>query len=595
MKSTFYSLFVLSVLLISCVTQHDPDITLKYDQNISLEYQDVIDAYQQLEDAYPQASLSEIGRTDIGKPLHLFMISKDKDFDPVSLRKKGKCIVFINNGIHPGEPEGIDASLQFAWDILSNKRDLKKYLDNTVIAIIPVYNIGGSLDQSRFYRMNQDGPIYKGRRRNAKNMDLNRDFAKQETKNAQSFAKIFTYLNPDVFLDTHTTNGSDHQFTITLIETMHSKMEGDMGQFFRKKMLPELYKGMEDNSEYGMVPYVQSINYGNIRMGISGFNDHPYYSTGYASLFNCYAMMTENLVYKYFPDRVRSVIDFITELVAFTNDNAEEIRKLKDEADEIVKTKEKFHLAWQLDRENHEDLLFKGYEYVMSEGSGQGRRRGSYDHNQPWEEVIPYYTDFNPTLTVKKPYAYVVPQAWEEIIEKFDNNSVTYHRLTEDKLIEVESYYIDEVTASTRATQGHKLNTKINVRSEIQKMQYYKGDYVVLVNQHSNKYIVEMLEPQAPNSLLVWNYFDPILESSDFYSIWGFESHLFELLEEDEDLRKALDDKKESDPAFAADRVQQLQFLYEISEASEIEKWQKLYPVSRINSEIDLPLGEQPA
>jgi len=286
------------------------------------------------------------------------------------------------------------------------------------------------------------------------------------------------------------------------------------------------------------------------------------------------------------------VIDFITQLVTFTNDNAEEIRKLKDEADEIVKTKEKFNLAWELDREYHEDLLFKGYEYVMSEGSGQGRRRGSYDHNQPWEEVIPYYTDFNPTLTVKKPYAYVVPQAWEEIIEKFDNNSVTYHRLKEDMLIEVESYYIEESTPSTRATQGHKLNNNIKVRSKVQEMQYYKGDYIVLVNQHSNKYIVEMLEPHAPNSLLVWNYFDPILESSDFYSIWGFESHLFELLEEDEELRKALDDKKAADPDFASDRVQQLQFLYEISEASEIEKWQKLYPVSRINKEIDLPLGE---
>ena len=590
MKRSIFILFVLSLVLASCNTTPEVNINLKYDDNISLQYDEVIDAYQQLADAYPEAQLTEYGKTDIGKPLHLFMMSLDKDFDPSSIRKKGRCIVFINNGIHPGEPEGIDASIQFAWDLLSGKDDLKKYLDNTVIAIIPVYNIGGSLDQSRFYRMNQDGPIYKGRRRNAKNMDLNRDFAKQETKNAQTFASIFTWLNPDVFLDTHTTNGSDHQYTITLIETLHSKLDPEMGKFYKNQMLPDLYKRMEENSEYGMIPYVATMNYGDIRQGIISYNDHPYYSTGYAALFNCYSFMTENLVYEYFPDRVRSVVDFLTQLVGFTSDNAEEMRELKDNADEAVKTMDEFHLAWKIDPEQSEDLLFKGYEYVRSEVSGPGRRRGVYDHNQPWEEIIPHYTEYNPILSVKRPYAYILPQAWEELVEKFDNNAVEYFRLSEDIEIEVESYYIENSKASTRATQGHKLNQGVEVSSKTQKIQYYKGDYIIHANQHSNKYIVEMLEPHAPNSFFVWNYFDPILESHDFYSIWGFESHLFELLEEDAELKQDLEAKKAADPAFAASPVQQLQYLYEKSDAHEIEKWNRLYPVGRINTKIDLPL-----
>lgn len=590
MKHSIFIFFVFSLLLTSCNLTPEVDINLKYDENISLEYAEVIDAYQQLADAYPEASLTEYGKTDIGKPLHLFMISKDKDFDPASIRKKGRCIVMINNGIHPGEPEGIDASIQFAWDLLAGKNDLKKYLENTVIAIIPVYNIGGSLDQSKYYRMNQNGPIYKGRRRNAKNMDLNRDFAKQETKNAQTFAQIFTWLNPDVFLDTHTTNGSDHQYTITLIETLHSKLDPAMGKFYKNTMLPDLYKRMEDNSEYGMIPYVATMDYGDIKKGIVSYNDHPFYSTGYAALFNCYSFMTENLVYTYFPDRVRSVVDFLTQLVAFTNDNADEIRKLKDNADEAVKSLDEFELAWEINPEVSEDLLFKGYEYIRSENSGERRRRGVYDHTQPWEEIIPHFTEYNAILSVKRPYAYILPQAWEEIVEKFDNNEVEYFKLTEDTEIEVESYYIDKTSPSNRATQGHKLNQNVEVSSKIQSIQYYKGDYIIPVNQHSNRYIVQMLEPHAPNSFFAWNYFDPILESHDFYSIWGFESHLFELLEEDNDLRALLEAKKEADPVFAASPVQQLQFLYENTEASEIEKWNRLYPVGRINSLIDLPI-----
>ncbi len=589
MKQALILIFVMA-LIAGCKNNEDLDINLKYDENLSLEYDQVIDAYQQLARHYPQAKFIEMGKTDIGKPLHLFMISKNKDFDPASIKRKGKCIIMIINGIHPGEPEGTDASIQFAWDILRNKDEMQKYLDNSVIAIIPVYNIGGALDRSRYYRMNQDGPIYKGRRRNAKNMDLNRDFAKQETKNAQTFAKTFTYLNPDVFIDTHTTNGSDHQYTITLIATMHNKLDREMGLFFKEKMLPDLYKGMTDNSEYDMIPYVMTFNRGDIKSGLITYNDLPLYSTGYTSLFNCYSFMTENLVYKYFPDRVRSVVDFFTQVIDFTSNNAAEIRALKEKADEAVKSQEIFPIEWKLDDSQNEYLVFNGYEYSYIETPITGRRKGFYDHDKPWTDTIPYYTTYKPVTTVARPYAYIIPQAWEEIALKLMNNGVIAYQLKEDAMLEVESYYIDDVTRSQRATQGHYLNNSIKVHKTVQAIQYYKGDYIIKVNQHSNRFIVEMLEPHAPSSYFAWNFFDSILEAHDFYSVWGFESHFLELLDQDENLRTEFDQKKMDDHDFANDPVAQLQYLYQKAPVSEIEKWNRLYPVSRLAKEIELSL-----
>lgn len=580
--------FAMAGLLIfsACSKQEEPDIILKYDDNLSLEYHEVIDAYTQLANYYPQAKLMEVGMTDIGKPLHLFMISGDSDFDPESIREKGKSIILINNGIHPGEPEGIDASIQFSWDILRNKNDLKKYLDKVVIGIIPVYNIGGALDRSKYYRTNQNGPIYNGRRRNARNLDLNRDFAKQETKNARSFAQTFLYLNPDVFLDTHTTNGSDHQYTITLIATLHSKLDTAMGAFFKNRMLPELYDRMEENSEYGMIPYVQMRNYfGDIKDGIMAYNDDPFYSTGYTSMFNCYSFMTENLVYKYFPDRVRSVVDFLTQLTSFTYDNCSEIRKLKDEADKKIREQEIYHLDWELDMSYSEDLLFKGYEYIRPEPSEGRRARGYYDHDRPWTDTIPYYTKYDPVLTVGKPWAYIIPQAWSDIVDKLRYNNVLVYRMKKDTNLEVESYYIENAEPSQRTSQGHHINRNIEVRLVNQEMPYYKGDYVVITNQHANKYIVEMLEPHAPNSYFAWNYFDPILESHDFFSFRSFESQLMELRDTDEDIRAALEKRKAEDEDFAKDRMAQLRFLYEHSPMFEIEKYNNLYPVARLMSE----------
>ncbi len=64
----------------------------------------------------------------------------------------------VNNGIHPGEPCGIDASVKLARDILAKDNELWPLMDSTVLCIIPVYNIGGAHNRSSFNRANQNGP-----------------------------------------------------------------------------------------------------------------------------------------------------------------------------------------------------------------------------------------------------------------------------------------------------------------------------------------------------------------------------------------------------------------------------------------------------
>jgi hypothetical protein len=68
---------------------------------------------------YPQQmKLINYGTTDVGKPLTLIVLSKDKVFDPAQIKKQNKRVLLINNGIHPGEPEGIDASMMLVRDLL---------------------------------------------------------------------------------------------------------------------------------------------------------------------------------------------------------------------------------------------------------------------------------------------------------------------------------------------------------------------------------------------------------------------------------------------------------------------------------------------
>jgi len=585
MKNILYLIFAMVLLLPGTLNAQDRDLQsmLRYSENRSMTYEEAIEFYTLLDREYPEAVMKEMGMTDAGRPLHLFIISGDKTFDPAELHRKGKTILLINNGIHPGEPEGIDASAQFALDILKDSEGLKKYLKNTVIAIIPVYNIGGALNRSAYFRINQNGPDEKGARRNTRFLDLNRDFVKQESRDARSFAAIYSYLDPDLFLDTHTTNGSDHQFTVTLIATQPEKMFPEMEEYFRNQMLPALYDGMLKDHKNEMVPYVQYTDRGQIK-AITGFNETPFYSTGYSALFNSFGFMTETLVYKPYAQRVKGTYQFITELVKYASRNSRDIIRLRTKANQLTIAQNDYVLNWQQDDSRWDTVIYRGYMYDETVAPISGRKTGFYNREKPYVDTIKYFNYFNPSLTVKAPEAYIVPFAWEEVIDRLKANGVNMMQLENDTVLTVESYYIDKFEPAKRATQGHYYNSNVTVHSVTQKMDYFRGDYIVPVNQRANKYIVYMLEPQSEAGFFAWNFFDASLEGQDWYSVWGFESHLKELLDHDPVLKAAFEKAKKEDEKVASDPVAQLQWLYEHTPASELEKRTNLYPVGRLNN-----------
>src|SRR5690606_15852927 len=137
-------------------------IAFERDSNTTATYEEVIAHYRALDEAYEACTLLTCGPTDSGKPLHLFVMAKDGLFDPQRVHEQDRPVILINNGIHPGEPEGIDASMMLARDMLAGK----SLPDNAVLCIIPVYNIGGMLNRGTS-RANQNGPESYGFRGNA--------------------------------------------------------------------------------------------------------------------------------------------------------------------------------------------------------------------------------------------------------------------------------------------------------------------------------------------------------------------------------------------------------------------------------------------
>ena len=109
---------------------------------------------------------------------------------------------------------------------------------------------------------------------------------------------------------------------------------------------------------------------------------------------------------------------------------------------------------------------------------------------------------------------------------------------------------------------------------------FRKGDFVVLCNQPQNRYIIETLEPTAPDSFFAWNYFDSILQAKEGYSDYVFEETAEALLQNDPELKKAFLEKKRKEPIFARSSKAQLDFLYLHSPNAEPERMR--YPVYRM-------------
>ena len=113
--------------------------------------------YENLAKAYPEIKIKKVGKTDAGFPLHLIIYDASKTFD---LKDKTKSTVLINNGIHPGEPDGIDASMMLLRDIVQKRFIKIRNMTMSLICIIPIYNIGGSLNRNSTSRVNQNGPTF---------------------------------------------------------------------------------------------------------------------------------------------------------------------------------------------------------------------------------------------------------------------------------------------------------------------------------------------------------------------------------------------------------------------------------------------------
>ncbi len=577
------------LLLITSLLQLQPMDSLltpfeKGNGNQTCTYKECISYYEKLTEHFSICKLETHGTTSIGKPLHLFIIDSDKNFTRTSASEKSKAVLFINNGIHPGESDGIDATMMFARDVMMNA-EYQSLLKQCIIVIIPVYNISGMLNRNSTSRVNQNGPEAYGFRGNRQNLDLNRDFIKCDSKEALTFNQIFSSWSPEIFIDNHVSNGADYQYVMTYIATHPDKLPQELADYHRNKLIPDLEKKMIEVG-YEMIPYVDTKGE-TPETGIVTFLETGRYSTGYAALHNCIGFMPETHMLKAYKPRVLAIYQFMLQSLQIISRDADEIVSNKRRADNNAKTQKDFTLRWELNEELIDTITFKGYEAYYEISKVTGQKQLHYNTENPYVKSIPYYRHYTAKDFCTKPVAYIIPQCYESVIERLKANGVQIQKVGNDMVMVLEITPISSFSNTAQPAEGHFPHYEVKT-APFKKMsvQLYKGDAVVICNQITNRYIIETLEPNAHDSFFTWNFFDAFMQRKEYFSDYVFEPLVEKIMNDHSDLKQKFEEKKKQDESFSNDPQRQLRYIYENSVYA--EKMYRMYPIYKVSTEDDL-------
>ncbi|KAB2814423.1 M14 family zinc carboxypeptidase [Phaeocystidibacter luteus] len=572
---TKFKVFVSSALVLMsiCAESQILNIPQKHLENETFTYEELIGHYQNLADSSERCVLIELGISDAGFPIHaLIATNAAVSEENIDQLRATRWVLAINNGIHPGESCGVDASLHFINDYLSKPFD---DLSNEMIVIVPMYNIGGSLNRRPHTRANQDGPNSQGFRGNARNYDLNRDLLKADTRNTLALYELFKRFDPEVFVDTHSTNGADYPYEMTLIASPWQKYPKPM-QSVVQRFEDSLYTNVTDRGTL-ISPYINVFGR-TPNEGFPMFVEGAMYTTGYAALHGSVAFVTEAHMLKPYDVRVRTTRDFLEATLELGGQFQFEIADTRAQA--RAEWKDRQVIDWEIDEEQADTLDFMVFEAGFEVSDVTGFDRLKYE-NEIEEVRVPYFNRLKPALTIVVPEYYYIPVGQWEMLERFAAVGIEMEEFTSvaDPNLPVKQFHVDSYTLAERPYEGHVRLENLDV--SLTRRVLPAGKYMrISTKQEQGRYLQEVLHPLAPSSFAHWNMFSAYLQQKEHYSEYVFEDTAKKLLEENEDLKEAFEEKLESDQAFANNPHAQLYFIYTNSEYYEPEHMHLPYYLS---------------
>jgi hypothetical protein len=553
-------------------------------------YADTIAFAQQLANATPAIEYRSFGHSGQGRELPLLIASETQTFTPEAAREQGKAVVLIQACIHSGEPDGKDAGFALLRDIAITKT-AAGILENVVLLFMPIYNTDGHERSTPYNRINQNGPESMGWRTTGTYQNLNRDYMKADTPETRAWLRLWNEWDPHLFIDCHVTDGADYRCNITFHHEHHAGVDNALLEWERDVFDKKVVRATEAAGNV-ISWYLEFIDNRDLTLGTRDFNGSPRFSTGYVPLRNRPGILIETHMIKDYRSRVIGTYDFLRAALTEVNRTPDQLIRICREADQrtidaarAYNPSNLFPLDFEL-TDQTAPFELKAFKYQTEQSDVSGDLRVIYGR-EPLDLTIPMYDTFRVTAAVAPPLQYIVPTQWTTVIEVLNAHGIRFRTLAEKSSIEVESYRFTNVQWPAGPFEGRHM-PRFEVERVVEVREFPAGSVVVPLAQPLGKLILNMLEPQAPDSFARWGFFNAIFEEKEYAEHYVLETLAREMMAADQELKREFEELLENDEDFAASPAQRLRFFYKRS-----PYWDPqidVYPVGRIVDALNLPL-----
>ncbi len=561
------------------------------------DYNETIKWFKKLATASPLLSMISIGKSVEGRDIFMIIASTEKMVTATALKNSHKPLLLVQAGIHSGEIDGKDAGMMLLRDIaFGNKKSL---LDKVNFLFIPILSVDAHERSSPYNRPNQRGPQNMGWRTNAQNLNLNRDYAKLDTKEIRSVIKVINDYDPVLYMDIHVTDGADYQYDITYGGIGKQGYSPGIRNWLENTHKTFVDKDLTANGHIPG-PLMNAFNDRDFSQGNLVTFGGPRFSDSYGDSRHLAAILVENHSLKPYKQRVLGtyvLLESTLKLMASTGHSLKEITD-RDKAERVAK----IPAGWKIPQVQNEvsfdsrtakkdvDATATAPDSMNLLGIASVINKSTVTNADYVEwlgkaitKKIPDYKSTEPIDFITRPKGYWVPASCDEVIARLKMHGVKMTTVTAPREVAVEMYRIKDYTFEDdnhklQPFEGH-IQVTATTSTESHKQLFAAGSVYISTDQPLGDLAMLLLEPMSKDSYFSWGFFHSIFQRTEYIEAYVIEPMAKKMLDESPELRKAFEEKKASDIAFASDQNAILTWFY--SKTKFYDERYLLYPVAR--------------
>jgi hypothetical protein len=528
------------------------------------------------------------GKSPQGRDLPLLIADRNGNFTAESVRKSGNAVLLVQACIHAGESDGKDAGLMLLRDLALNEK-FSHLLDHVTILFIPIFNTDGHERFGPYNRINQNGPEEMGWRTTAQNLNLNRDFMKADAPEMRAWLKLYQEWLPEFFVDCHSTDGADFQYTMTYALETKGCMENKLSQWTENVCEKYLVSEME-KSGFPVFPYVQFRNWHDPRSGLTLGVAPPMLSQGYTAVQNRPGLLLETHMLKPYKARVTSTYTILIHTLELLNKEYKTLQALEVKADMYTSSRqfreEPFPVNFSVSYSDSVKIEFLGYEYSIDTSDLTGGLWFKYDNLKPTKWELTMFPNCKADKLVTLPEAYLIPPQFTGIIDGLQLHGVKMTPLKQETTLNVRITSFNQVRWQQRSVEGHHKLT-YSLSDTLVQATFPAGTMLVEMNQRTARVIAHLLEPASPDSYAAWGFFDIFMEQKEYSESYVMEKMAREMIQNNPKLKTEFENKKTNDKEFASNPNAILNWFY--SKTPYWDNRYNVYPIGRVmqRSEIE--------